>query len=78
MNIKLNIISKFEKARKINLCIDIWSKKGLTASFIGITAHFFADHERHHVTLAVRCMPSPHTGDAILEVVTNVCWLNGI
>ena len=72
MDIKLNIISKFEKARKIHLCVDIWSKKGLTASFIGITAHFFADHERHHITLAVRRMPSPHTGDAILEVVSNV------
>ena len=72
MNIKLNITSKFEKARKINLYIDIWSKKGLTASFIGIAAHFFADHECHHITFAVRHMPSPHTGDAILELVTNV------
>ena len=33
---------------------------------------FFTDHKQHHVTLAVRHMPSPHTCDAILEVVSNV------
>ena len=28
-------------AQRISLCADIWSKKGLTSSYLGITAHFF-------------------------------------
>ena len=42
-------------AQRISLCADVWSKKGLTSSYLGITAHFFGrkDHQRHHVPLAV-------------------------
>jgi len=29
-------------AQKVSLCADIWSKKGLTSSYLGITAHFFS------------------------------------
>ena len=28
-------------ARKVSLCTDIWTKKGLTLSYLGLTAHFF-------------------------------------
>ena len=48
---------------------DIWSKPGMTASFLGITAHYFSpnDNQRHTVTLAVRNLPSPHTGENISD-----------
>ena len=41
----------------------------MTASFLGITAHYFSyqDRQRHNVTLAVSRLPSPHTADRILE-----------
>ena len=39
--VKTKISQVLKKARKIHLCCDIWSKKGMTESFIGITAHFF-------------------------------------
>ena len=42
----------------------------MSASFIEITAHFFAEHKRHNVTLAVKCMPGPHTGEEVLKVVS--------
>ena len=44
--VKTKISQVLKKARKIHLCCDIWSKKGMTESFIGITAHFFANHQR--------------------------------
>ena len=44
----------------------------MTASFLGVMAHFYADHKRHNITIAVKEMPSPHTADNILRVVENV------
>ena len=34
------------------ICTDIWSKKGMMAAYLGISAHFFSrlDHQRHTVT----------------------------
>ena len=58
------------QSQKISLCADIWTKKGMTSSYLGITAHFFSsfDRKRHQVTLAVRKMPHPHNAEHILEV----------
>jgi len=72
VDLKGNIMSHMLQARKVNFCTDIWSKKGMTASFIGVTAHFFANHKRHNVTLAVKRMPSPHTGEEVLKVVLQI------
>ena len=60
--------------RKVALCVDIWSRKGLTASYLGITAHFFtrSDHKRHTATIAVRRLPSPHTAERVEEIVDSV------
>ena len=56
------------------ICTDIWSKPGLTASFLGITAHYFShqDSQCHIVTLAVSRLPSPHTADRILETFDTI------
>ena len=70
--LKENMMSYLSKARRINICTDIWSKKGMSASFIGITAHFFACHQRHNVTIAIKRMPSPHTAENILTIVNSV------
>ena len=71
---KGKVASKLQEARKIAICTDIWSRKGLTQSFLGITAHFFtrSDHKRHNATLAVRLLPSPHTADRIEEMVRTI------
>ena len=54
IELKAKIGSFLEEANKISICADIWSKKGLSSSYIGITAHFYSkkDHRRHCVTLA--------------------------
>ncbi len=53
---------------------NIWSKKGLTASYLGVTAHFFTpcDHKRNRVTLAVRRLASPHTADHVEATVEEI------
>ena len=44
----------------------------MTASFMGITAHFLVKNKQHFATLAVKRMPSPHTGEKILEIIQPV------
>ena len=59
-------------ARKVSLCAEIWTKKGLKSSYLGITAHVFSryDHRRHQVTLAVRqIVQHPHNAETIREDV---------
>lgn len=50
-------------SRNVNLCADIWSKKGLTSSYLGITAHFYCSFTKKlkNATLAFRLLPHPHT-----------------
>lgn len=63
---KLSITKKYylneinvEEASKVSICADISSKKELSASFLGLTAHFSRkDHRRHTLTMAVGSMSS--------------------
>ena len=41
IEIKAKASTFIQEAAKVSICADIWSKKGLSASFLGITAHFF-------------------------------------
>ena len=74
IDVKGKIAAKLQDTRKVAICTDIWSRKGMTQSFLGITAHFFtmSDHRRQVVTLAVRVLPSPHTANCIEELVCEV------
>ena len=73
-DMKQQITGKLAAARRINICVDIWTKRGMSASFLGITAHFFSrsDHKRHRVTIAVKRMPSPRTANRVSELVKTV------
>ena len=44
--------------------VDIWSKLGMTASFLGVTAHL--------IQINVRRFPSPHTGVRIAELLLRI------
>ena len=74
IELKAKIGSFLLEANKMSICVDIWSKKGMTSSYLGITAHFYShkDCRLHTVTLAVCRMPSPHTGDNIRDLVDQV------
>ena len=72
MALKDKIMAYMSMARRINLCTDIWSKKGMTASFLGVTVHFFASEQRHNATIAVKRMPTRHTAENILAIFVDV------
>ena len=63
LEMKSNVQGFISQAQKISLCADIWTKKGMSSSYLGVTAHFFTqhDHRCHRVTLAVRRINHPHT-----------------
>ena len=39
---KENVAGFLSQAHKVSLCADIWLKKGLTSSYLGVTAYFFS------------------------------------
>ena len=74
IELKHTISLVLQNAKRINFCCDIWSKQGMTASFLGITVHCFTfyDKKRHSITLAVRRFESPHTGERIADLLRAV------
>ena len=65
MKAKIQLYLSF--AKKVTLCADIWTKRGLSSSYLGVTAHWFSykDKNRHCATLAVELMQGSITGQAI-------------
>lgn len=78
--LKGKMCSHLEEAGKIAITIDIWTKKGMSESFLGVTAHSFLrkSHQCFIATLAVRRFPQPHTADRVLEVLKAVLHEWGI
>lgn len=74
LGLKAKIQEFVADAQKITLCADIWTKKGMTSSYLGITGHFFCrcDQRKHIVTLAVRNLPHPHNAEHIRSTVDTV------
>uniref|UniRef100_A0A1X7UUV6 HAT C-terminal dimerisation domain-containing protein n=1 Tax=Amphimedon queenslandica TaxID=400682 RepID=A0A1X7UUV6_AMPQE len=72
--LKENIQAKLNNAVAISLCADIWSKPGMSASFLGVTAHFFTlnSNKRHSICIALKRFPSPHNGTRITELLQNI------
>ena len=73
-NMKAQVELFLIEACAISLCADIWTKRGLSSSYLGVTAQFFSlkDRKLHNVVLAVRSMSHPHTGDAIKSLVEDI------
>ena len=69
-----NIFLVLEQTKRISICCDIWSKQGMTASFLGVTIHCFTVHDkkRHSITLAVNHFEQPHTTERIAELLQSV------
>lgn len=53
--------------RRVTLCLDGWSKKGLSSSFLGISANFYDvhSHKPQHALLALDKLQHPHTGEML-------------
>lgn len=66
-----NGVSKLKETlascRRVTVCLDGWSKKGLTASFLGISACFFdpTSNKSQHAFLGLERLQHPHTGEML-------------
>ena len=62
---------RLSMARKITIGLDIWTKKGLTASFLAVSACYFnsQDNKAEHILLNLKQMVHPHTAQAISALV---------
>ncbi len=71
---KAKISAYIQECRKISVCADIWTKKGMSSSYLDVTGHFFSqkDQRKHCVTLAVRRMPISHTAYNIRQIIDQV------
>lgn len=56
------------------VCADIWSRKGLTASYLGITAHYFDKKTQsiRRILLGLEKIDYPHSAERILESMNTV------
>lgn len=56
------------------ICIDLWSRKGLTASYLGITAHYFDQKSKsiRRILLGLERIDYPHTAERIVEKTNTV------
>ena len=66
-NLKQSIIAIFSKVKRVSISSNIWSKKGMTVSFLGVTGHCFVlpDRTRYNINIAVRRFESLHTAEQI-------------
>jgi hypothetical protein len=66
---KAKIAELVANARHVVIGMDIWTKKSLSASYLGISGCFYSPQLRHavHVLLNLHQIGHPHTGDMIAE-----------
>ena len=73
-NLKKDLRESLNSAERISLCADIWSKKGMTASFLGLTAHYYSRSKKDkcNITIAVYRFESPHTAERVSKLVDDI------
>ncbi|GAV00821.1 hypothetical protein RvY_11616-1 [Ramazzottius varieornatus] len=62
------------RARKISLSADIWTKRGMTESKLGMTARLYDPHSKvmRRMTLACRTFPPPHTAARLFKLTMDI------
>lgn len=75
MMMKVAIKGHLTSATAVHFTTDIWSKKGLSSSYLGVTAHFYShsDDQYHSVLVAVRYISElRHTAETVAAIFTEV------
>jgi len=60
------------------VCLDEWTKKSLTASFLGISGCFYdpVDSITRYIVLSINQIQHPHTGEMLKDAVTETSERN--
>ena len=72
LEMKAKIESCLLNTKSISLCTDVWTKKGMTSSYLGVTAHFFSSGDMQSATIAVKHMQGSITGFAIRSAIDEI------
>lgn len=66
--------------RRYSLCLDLWTKKGMTSSFLGISICGYVPERQkvEHMMLILHKVELPHTGEMIAETVNTTMQIWGI
>jgi hypothetical protein len=77
---KQEIMSKIENCDIISLGADIWSKRGLSESYLGITAYFYDKTReiKYVLTLGLKLFPHPHKAENIRDQIKSIIEEYGI
>jgi len=64
---KAHLKQMLVESRRVTICLDGWTKKGLTSSFLGISACFYDPkaNTARHVILDLTQLHHPHTGEQL-------------
>ena len=71
LEMKAKIESCLLNTKSISLCTDVWTKKGMTSSYLEVTAHF-SSGDMQSATIAVKHMQGSITGFAIRSAVDEI------
>lgn len=68
---KVKFKNRLAMARKVTIGMDIWTKMGLTGSFLAVSACYFnvQDSKAEHILLNLKQMVHPHTAHSIFTLV---------
>ncbi|KAG1940293.1 hypothetical protein F2P79_016769 [Pimephales promelas] len=78
--VKQKLKEIIKNARKLTLCVDGWSKRGLTSPFMGVSPCFYhpGSGQVHHALLNLHYLEHPHTGEAIARCIDQTLDARGI
>jgi len=78
--VKQKLKEIIKNARKLTLCVDGWSKRGLTSPFMGVSPCFYhpGSGQVHHALLNLHYLEHPHTGEAIAHCIDQTLDARGI
>ena len=73
-NQRQNLKRQLDGARRVSIGLDMWTKKGLTASFLAISASFFCveKNKPEHILLTLEQVAHPHNAQTIKGFV-DIC-----
>ncbi len=71
---KAKLFSSLQEARFVGVCLDIWTTKGMTQSYLGITVAWFCPTTKksRHALLSLAELEHPHTAERIRLAVDGV------
>lgn len=74
LSLKESIVVFLEGVQKLSVTVDLWSRPGNSAAFVGITCHFFdkKSQSMKRCLIACRQIQQPHTAENILTVFSDV------